>query len=274
MREDGRQGWSRREMLNVMAWTVFAGISGTDVAGFGQAQSAEPQQSMDSLLPQGSQQLATLMDTLAKAPHRRDFKTVPMMLTDPEMWDAQAIHDVLHYPGNPKMVWHNTELEGPWLNLMRLTLNAQIWSFKHPNFLIVSVTHGSAALALFDEQAWTKYEFPKLTKNKVKRNTFIDIPAAAFANPADFQNPEGAYSAKATSIAVLQRRGVVFMACHDGIWGLAGHLHSKGHNPDRLSQPQLAADLTNHLIPGAILTPDVVAELVALERAGFAYAHS
>lgn len=140
MREDSRQGWSRREMLNVMAWTVFAGIAGTDVAGFGQAQSTEPQQSMDSLLPQGSQQLAALMDTLAKAPHRRDFKTVPMILTAPEMWDARAIHDVLHYPGNPKMVWHNTDLEGPWLNLMRLTLSAQIWSFKHPDFLIVSVT--------------------------------------------------------------------------------------------------------------------------------------
>ncbi|MHB1668973.1 MAG: thiosulfate dehydrogenase [Thiomonas sp.] len=263
--------WTRRDMLSMAGWAGLAGLGGL---ALGTAQAAEPSKPLGDLLPPGSDLLAALMRKLAQAPYRRDFKTVPMMLTDPDDWDAQAMHDVLHYPGSPKMVWHNTDLAGPWLNLMRLTLNSQIWSFKHPNFLVVSVTHGPAALALFDEHAWKRYDFPKLTKGKFKRNTFIDMPPAAYANPADYQNPQGAYSAKAVSITELQKRGVVFLACHDGIWGLAGHLHQRGPNPGKLTQGELAADLTNHLIPGVILTPDVVGELVELEQAGFTYAHS
>ncbi|SBP86558.1 transcriptional initiation protein Tat [Thiomonas delicata] len=267
-------GCTRREVLRGLAWAGVAGLGlGARVPAYaagGEAQQADRLH----LLPPGADLLEALGKKLAAAPRRRDFKTVPMTLTDPDAWDDQAMQDVLHYPGNPKMVWHNTELGGPWLNLMRLTLNSQIWAFKHPNFLIASVTHSSAALALFDQAAWDKYNFAKLTKGKFKRNTFIDIPSAALADPANFQNPEGPFSKKATSITVLQKRGVVFLACHDGIWGLAAHLRKERQNPDKLSHGELAADLTNHLIPGVILTPDVVGELVELELAGFTYAHS
>jgi len=45
------------------------------------------------------------------------------------------------------------------------------------------------------------------------------------------------------------------MACHNAIWELAAALIETGINPDKLSHPELAAELTNHLVDGAVLTP-------------------
>jgi hypothetical protein len=96
--------------------------------------------------PQGAGQLNALMQRLAKAPRRRDFKSVPMILTNPEQWDHEALSESLAYKPVPKQAWDSTDIAGPWLNLMRNALNAEIWSFRHPDFLAVSVTHGTAKL--------------------------------------------------------------------------------------------------------------------------------
>ena len=46
----------------------------------------------------------------------------------------------------PRQAWDSTDITGPWLNLMRNALNAEILSFRHPDFLAVSVTHASFEL--------------------------------------------------------------------------------------------------------------------------------
>ena len=68
----------------------------------------------------------------------------------------------MNYEEPVKQVWDNTVLDSPWLNLMRNSLNAQIWSFKHPDFPAVSAPHGSAHLALYDDTIWDKYQITKL----------------------------------------------------------------------------------------------------------------
>jgi hypothetical protein len=42
-------------------------------------------------------------------------------------------------------------------------------------------------------------------------------------------------------------------------------------NPDRLSHEAIAAELTNHLIDGVVLTPGIVATIPELQLAGFQY---
>jgi hypothetical protein len=79
-------------------------------------------------------ELRSLMEQLAKAPRRRDFKTVPMILDTPDLWDAKALDAIIAYRGSRKQVWDNTEIDGPRLNLMRNSLNAQVFSFRHPIF--------------------------------------------------------------------------------------------------------------------------------------------
>jgi hypothetical protein len=154
---------------------------------------------------------------------------------------------------------------------MRNTLNGQIYSFNQPDFLCVSGTHGSAHLALYDQPAWDKYQLVKIAGGNIASNTFIVVPAAASHDPADIQSTDGAFSPKGNNVAVLQRRGVVFLACHNAIWELASRLVAADQNPDHLSVDAVAADLTNHLIPNVVLTPGMVPTLINLAQAGFVY---
>jgi hypothetical protein len=224
-----------------------------------------------TLEPAGAKNLRDLSRMLAGMPRRRDFKTRPMIANNPDSWDAAQLSAVTAYRGGPKQAWDNTDLTGPWLNAMRNSLNSQIWGFKQPDFLCVSATHGPAHLALYDEDMWDKYGLAKLAGGNVTRNSFIAVPPASEHDPADFQSPEGAFSSKDNSIVVLQRRGVVFMACHNAIWELAERLSAASQNPDHLPVDKIAAELTNHLIPDVVLTPGIVATLVNLQQAGFAY---
>ena len=225
-----------------------------------------------TLEPAGAKNLRELTRALARIPRRRDFRTVPMILDQPDQWDSEPIAALLAYKGGPKLAWDNTDLAGPWLNGMRNSMNSQIWSFKEPNFLCGSATHGSAHLALFDQDMWDKYQLAKLAGGNIGRNTFIVIPPASSQDPADYESAEGAFSSLGNSILVLQQRGAVFMACHNAIWEHAERLFKAGQNPDHLAVDTIAAELTNHLIPDVILTPGIVATLVKLEQSGFAYA--
>ena len=69
------------------------------------------------IAPQETGELRSLMEQLARAPRRRDFKTVPMILDKADWWDAAALDAVLAYKGGPKQSWDHTDLGGPWLNV-------------------------------------------------------------------------------------------------------------------------------------------------------------
>jgi hypothetical protein len=252
----------RRQSLKLAGFSLAS-------AGLAKTAAGEP---ASPLFGAGAHALETLKSRLAGLPRRRDFKTVPMILDQWEQWDAQALDTVLHYPGGPRQAWDNTDLNGPWLNVMRNSMNAQLFSFHHPDFLCVSATHGTAHLALYDEAMWDKYGLAKIAGGSITHNSFVALSPAASADPKDYQNPDGPFSAKANGIQALQQRGAVFMACHNAIWELAERLVSSGTNPDKLAVGAVAAELTNHLIPDVILTPGAVATLAELGRSGFSYA--
>jgi hypothetical protein len=258
----------RRGVLRTFALTVASGAISVASAGAKPAAAAVE----SALTPPGATHLDALKKRLAQAPRRRDFKTVPMILNNQEQWDHQALTEVLSYRPAPKQVWDNTEIGGPWLNFMRNALNSQIWSFKHPDFLTVSVTHGTALLALYDQAMWDKYQLTRLAGEKFKTNTLIIEQKAAAADPSNYEDPAGAFSGEDNSIPALMRRGVVFMSCHNAIWEQAAALIKADVNPDKLSHAALAAELTNHLVEGAVLIPGAVGTLPELQQAGFHYA--
>ena len=70
----------------------------------------------------------------------------------------------------------------------------------------------------------------------------------------------------------LQERGVVFLGCHNAIWEVTGRLIASDRNPDHASHEAVAAELTNHLIDGVVLTPGIVATIPELQQVGFHYA--
>ena len=258
----------RRSAIQTLGLGIAASAIGLVVGRTASAEAALA----SALTPQDAGQLNALMRRLAKAPRRRDFKSAPMILTDPEQWDHQALSEVLAYKPVPRQAWDSTDIGGPWLNMIRNALNAQIWSFKHPDFLAVSVAHGTANLALYDQAMWDKYQLTKLAGDKFKTNTLILDQRAESADPAHFEDPAGAFSPADNSIPALMRRGVVFMSCHNAIWEQAAALIKGDVNPDRLSHEALAAELSNHLIAGVILIPGAAATMPELQQVGFHYA--
>jgi hypothetical protein len=245
---------------------VAAGVA---VLGSNSAQAAK---ASDVWMAPGAATLRALHAKLNAAPRRRDFKSVPMILESEDYWDHEALAELLAYRGSPKQIWDNKDLAGPWLNLMRNNLNVQAHSFKKPDFLIVSATHASAHLAMYDQAMWDKYNLTKLAGAGFTANRLIVEQKAASADPKNYQDPEGAFSPGNNSIPALQRRGAVFLACHNSIWEQSEALMKNGSNPDKLSHEALAAELTNHLIPDVVLTPGAVATLLYFQEAGFQYA--
>lgn len=201
----------------------------------------------------GTTTLAQLQAQLAKLPVRRDFKSVPQVLESPDTWDDAAIREVAAYRGSPRQVWDNKDLASGWTGFMRNALNGQTLSFKNHDFLTVSMTRGDAQLALFDQATWDKYGLAKLTGGKFAANSLIIA---------------GAGDAQDAAIPVLMKRGVLFMACHNAIWAAAGRAIAAGAKGP---QTEVAADMTNHLLPGVILTPGALATLPLLQQAGFHY---
>lgn len=238
-------------------------------AGFVRTAAASP---AAPLVQAGAKTLDELTTKLAGFEPRRDFKSVPMILTDRDQWDADALDAVIHYAGGPKQSWDNTDLGGPWLNVMRNSMNAQIWSFGHPDFLCVSTTHGSAQLALYDEAIWEKYGLAKLVGTGVAKNKWTAAQPASARDAADFENADGPFSPRANSVQGLHRRGAVFLACHNAVWELCERLIASGVNPDHLSAEAMCAELSNHLARDVVLTPGAVGTLVELASAGFSYA--
>jgi hypothetical protein len=200
----------------------------------------------------GATSLGDLQARLAKLPVRRDFKSVPLVLESADTWDDAAIREVAAYR-SLRQVWDNKDLASGWTGFMRNALNGQTLSFKNRDFLTVSMTRGDAQLALFDQGMWDKYGLAKLTGGKFASNSLI------MAGAGDAQDP---------AIPVLMKRGVLFMACHNAIWAAAGRAIAAGAKGP---QDEVAADLTNHLLPGVILTPGALATLPLLQQAGFNY---
>jgi len=196
-----------------------------------------------------------------------------MILTRDDQWDSEAFAALLAYRGGPRQLWHNRKLDGGWLEYMDSAITAEVFSFHHPDFLAVSATRGWTGLALFDQAAWDKYKIDSVAPGKMAQNTFI-LDKGNGGDPADIQKPDGVYGGDAVSIPYLMRRGAVFLMCHHAIWEFAERLHAKGPNPDKLSAAELAADLTNHVLPQAIVVPSLVAAIPELETAGYVYIDS
>ncbi|SDT50076.1 transcriptional initiation protein Tat [Bradyrhizobium canariense] len=258
----------RRGVLRTLALTAATGAIGLASARAEPATTAAE----SVMTPPGATYLEALKRRLTQAPRRRDFKTVPMILSRQEEWDHEALTEVLSYRPAPRQAWDNTDIAGPWLNLMRNALNSQIWSFKHPDFLAVSVTHGTAQLALYDQAMWDKYQLRRLAGDEFKTNTLITERGSVTADSANYEDPAGAFSGEDNSIPALMRRGVVFMSCHNAIWEQAAALLKSDINPDKLSHAALAAELTNHLVDGAVLIPGAAGTLPELQQVGFHYA--
>src|ERR1700740_796689 len=172
---------------------------------------------------QSKDALRELGDRLHAAPRRRDFKSVPIVVTNPNDWDHEAALEVLSYKYKSIQAWDNANLASPWLGLMREAMNGQMFAHGNTEFLAVSATHGEAHFALFSQVIWDKYKIPELVDRKFPSNSFI-VEKEGVSPSDDLQNLSGFYGPLNNNIRSLQRRGAVFLACHDSIHAIARKL--------------------------------------------------
>lgn len=255
---------SRRALFQALGGAAIL----TAAADLSPAKAAVPASA--SAASSGGGRLAALGRQLAAAPRRRGFATVPFMVDRAELWDHEAAAALLAYAGGPRQVWETTEIAAPWLNLMRESVNGQVFAHGHPDFVAVAAVHGNAHLSLFNQALWDKYDLAASTGGKFARNELVvEKPGASPSD--DRQNVGGFYGPTNNNIVSLQRRGMVFVACHDSVHAIARGLAAKPGaattDPDLI-----AADLTNGLVAGAVLVPSVVAFLAELQHAGYSYA--
>ena len=217
--------------------------------------------------------LARLTEQLRQAPRRRQFKTVPFMLTDPAEWDAEAANLLVTYGYHTKQVWENTEISAGWPVLMREALNGEVFAHRNVECLQVAAMHGLAHLALFNDDAWKRLRLDQLAGPQFSVNTLIREKVGVSSSD-DPQDVGGFYGVENNNILSLQKRGSVFVACHDSIFAIARKLQQAAGAGSSLGQMPtgvLAADLTNSLIPDCVLVPSVVAFLIELQKVGFTY---
>jgi len=252
---------TRRGALGALAQGTLA-LSLTAVASRANAAEAP------ALPSQGA--LSSLGRSLAALPRRRGFETVPFILNEKRLWDHEAADALLAYRAPERQMWEVTELAGPWVGLMREAVNGQVFSFGHKDFLAVAAIHGGAHFALFNQPAWDKYKLAAKTDGKFTSNTLI-AERPGISPDDDIQNLNGFYGPNNNNIVTLQRRGMVFVACHDSIHAIARGLQATPELSG-VSANEIAADLTNSLVPGAVLVPSVVAFIAELQRVGYSYA--
>ena len=255
-----RHGMARRAALGLIGQVGY-------MAAISAAHAAEP---ASDERRDASAELNAFTKRLAAAPRRRDFDSVPFIVHSQAQWDHEAAEIVLSYRNRSRQAWECTEIGAPWLNLMREALNGQVFAHANPGFLAVAAVHGTAHLALFDQAAWETHGLASLAGKSATSNVFVAAKAGT-APSDDLQSLSGYYGPENSNIASLQERGMVFVACHDSIHAIARNLLHAGRS-DAMNADTLAADLTNHLIPNAVLVPSVVAFLAELQRVGFSYA--
>lgn len=259
-------GISRRTTLKA----VVAAAAGAAAVGLGAEAGEADAAPRDYLRPEATR-LRRLYRRLWSMPRRRGAAGLPMILLRPGQWDAAPLAAILAYDAAPRQVFDATDLAGTWITQIRNTMNAQVWAFDDPDFLLVAAPHGPAGYALLTQAAWKKYGIAALTDGAFSRNTLIEDPKFKPSAVNDPEDRTGLYAEAGGTIPVLQRRGVVFCACHNALWELAGVLIANGSNPDGRTQRELVADLTDALIPGVVTTPGNEAVIGNLQRAGFAY---
>src|SRR5260370_38158663 len=98
---------SRRRCLQVSALAGCSMLLGRRVVAAEEPVTADHRPS-GTIAPPVTGELRSLLERLAKAPRRRDFKTVPEILDTADLWDAQALAAAIDCRGSLKQFWANS----------------------------------------------------------------------------------------------------------------------------------------------------------------------
>jgi hypothetical protein len=193
-------------------------------------------------------------------------------------FDAAGFDAIVGRPARIRQLFEAVAFKPTIWNNVKNSFNGLQFGYGHaPGEITIAIAgHGPSAAYGYSDYVWRKYrigEFFKITGadgQTIASN--IWLKAKAPYDPRVSPDDErGMY--QDTSIEMLQRRGVIIMACHTAAEEQARKLVAGGFAPAGMTPSEVAADILTHLIPGALVNPSMVATVAVLQKAyGYTYA--
>lgn len=185
-------------------------------------------------------------------------------------FDEAAFAGVVGRPARIRQLVESVAFNPVTLNNVKNTLNGLEFGFGYParDVAVVMANHGAATAYGLSDAMWTKYrlgEFYKiLDPSSAPLTANVNYPSKSAYDPSASPDDEhGMY--QDTSIAMLQRRGVIVLACHTAIEEQSRKLVAQNFAPAGATPSEVADDLLTHLIPGAFVVPSMVATIAVLQ---------
>ena len=191
-------------------------------------------------------------------------------------FDEDALQTAVNKPADVRQLWEAVSFHPAVLGNIKNSLNGLRFGFGYmpERIAMVFTPHGPSGALTYSDAIWQKYALARALKLNdaagapLSGNTFIgEVRGTDADNPDD----TGGFFQQ-TSIAALQRRGVVFLTCHTSVEEQARVLVNGGFAPAGAAASDVAADILQNLIPGAIVVPSMVATIAVLQqRYGYSY---
>jgi intracellular sulfur oxidation DsrE/DsrF family protein len=185
-------------------------------------------------------------------------------------FDEANFARIVGRPARIRQVVESVSFNPVTLNNVKNALNGLQFGFGYPpNALVIAMAnHGPSTAYGMTDAMWSKYRlgefFKILDKDGKPATTNASYRAKTAYNPhANPDDERGMY--QDTSIEMLQRRGVVVLACHTAIEEISRKLIAGGFAPPAAAAKDVADDLLTHLIPGALVVPSMVATIAVLQ---------
>jgi hypothetical protein len=186
-------------------------------------------------------------------------------------FDADAFAKAVGRPAQIRQLWETVAFKPTLWNNIKNSFNGLQFGFGYPaeQIAMVLCPHGPSAAYIYQDAMWQKYKlgqyYPLVDAAgaPVTSNVYVSKKAASDTS-VDPDLVTGIY--QDTSIAALQERGLIVLACHTAIEEQARAIVKKGFAPAGASASDVAADLLTHLIPGAIVVPSMVATIAVLQQ--------
>jgi hypothetical protein len=187
-----------------------------------------------------------------------------------EDFDAAAFARIVGRPAQVRQLYEAVAFRPALLNNIKNSFNGLQFGFGYaPDAIAIALAaHGPSASYAYSNEIWQRYrigEFFKLTDvagAPVTSNVFLAAPAPydTGASPDDETGPY-----QDISIEMLQRRGLIVLACHTGVEEQARAIVKKGFAPTGTTATEVADDILTHLIAGAVVVPSMVATIAVLQ---------
>lgn len=192
-------------------------------------------------------------------------------------FDRAAFDAALGRSAQIRQLWEAVAFKPPIWNSVKNSMNGLQFGYGYPagSFVMAFAAHGPSSAYGYDDDVWRKYRIAEFLG---LRDADGSVPAsngyvarrAPIDPAADPDDPAGMY--QDASISMLQRRGLIYLACHTAIEEQARGIVKKGFAPAGVSARDVADDMLTHLIPGAVVVPSMVAT-VAVLQASYKYTY-